>query len=134
MYGLASNRVIDMSDFLHHFRPRWEQAGLVGFCGYRKQGDQSDECMTYSVPKGPFWQNLNITFERIEGPMDRRNIAGIKEIAHPVLVRLRFFVCAPSIRFRLALCVCRRSIALREDIPLRWILTIMRSTWSGLTK
>ena len=56
-------RVIDMADFLYHYRERWSEAGVVGFCGYRKAGDTSNDCMAYSVPKGPFWRNLNVTFE-----------------------------------------------------------------------
>ena len=79
-------RVIDMPDFLHHFRDRWEEAGVTGFCAYRKPDDDTDGCMTYSVPKGPFWRNLNVSFAHIEGPpFNRRNVAAVRRVEHPVL-------------------------------------------------
>lgn len=52
-----------MADFLYHYRERWDEHGVVGFCGYKKAGDTSDDCMAYSVPKGPFWRNLNVSFD-----------------------------------------------------------------------
>ena len=79
--GYHDGRLIDMADFLHHYRSKWEEdegGGLVGFCGYRKAGDSSDDCMAYSVPKGPFWRNLNITWpaERIR-TVNRRDINAV---------------------------------------------------------
>ena len=86
-------RVIDMADFLHHFRGKWEEAGVVGYCGYRKDGDKSDGCMKFSVPKGPYWTNLNVSFDPSAiQVVNRRDLHQIREIDHPVLC----LDCAPG--------------------------------------
>ena len=93
MADFNGGKVIDAADFIYHFRGKWKAAtakegdGYVGFCSYVKPdaapGDQ--ECMTFSAPKGPFWENLNITFDKIFGPIGKKTPELIRTFEHPVL-------------------------------------------------
>ena len=102
-------KVIDMADFLYHYRDRWAAAkskegdGFVGFCSYEttKMAEEKGEtCMTYSVPKGPFWKNLNISFDTIYGPFGSKMEHGgsgpptqqVQDFEHPVVA----FECTPG--------------------------------------
>ena len=72
---------------------KWEEAGIVGYCGYRKDGDQTDDCMKFSVPKGPYWTNLNVSFDPSAiQVVNRRDMHQIRKIIHPVLC----LDCAPG--------------------------------------
>ena len=106
-------RVIDMADFLYHYRERWSEVGVVGFCGYRKKDDTSDDCMAYSVPKGPFWRNLNVSFDpgKIR-TVNRRDIHAVRKhgcMQSAALVRLLIvLMIASNTRRAETSCSCAR--------------------------
>ena len=45
------------------------------------------------VPKGPFWKNINVTFDKIEGPINRRHA---EQYQPPASRAISFVVTRPN--------------------------------------
>jgi hypothetical protein len=108
-------KVIDLGEFMVHFRERWEAAGLVGHCTYPKNRMDGwhDNCMIDISPKKPFWRNLGVEFERSDVLLTASHRM-IKKVEHPVVA----LDCAPG-KYPAPAHLDKNAAALNWSLPIR---------------